>query len=161
MRRRHLLSLCASASTLVAGCVGGSIGQSSPESYLPESTDDWHRNRTGDFDWESIGGTDGIRGYYTGPDGGSYEVIVMFSDYSVEGNAESWACAGWQIVLALDGVVMAASTGTDQRTFTPEDPPTMTQTPDRGRVDKVHELVTLSPKLTTRDIEENLVTCPR
>lgn len=133
----------------------------SPRAYLPESTDGWELERTGDFEWSVLGGNDGIRGYYTGPDGGSYEVLVMFSEYPVDGTAHSWACAGWQIALALDGVAIAASTGTDQREFTPERPPQMTQTPASGREDDVHELLTLSPQLTAATIADNRVTCSR
>lgn len=131
----------------------------SPRAYLPESTDGWELERTGDFEWSVLGGNDGIRGYYTGPDGGSYEVLVMFSEYPVDGSARSWACAGWQIALALDSVAMAASTGTDQRTFTPERPPQMTQTPASEREAEVRELLTLSPKLTAAVIEDNRVEC--
>jgi hypothetical protein len=85
----------------------------------------------------------------------------MFTEFSTDGPARAWACAGWQIALALDGVAMAGSTGTEQRTFTPERPPTMTQTPATNREDKVFQLLTLSPKLTVDNIEANRISCNR
>ena len=58
-----------------------------------------------------------------------------------------------------DGHAIAASTGTEQRTFTPEVPPTMTQSPVPGTEDRVRELLALSPRLGTADIDENRVHC--
>jgi hypothetical protein len=58
-----------------------------------------------------------------------------------------------------DGHAVAASTGTEQRTFTPEVPPTMTQSPVPGTEDRVRELLALSPRLGTADIDENRVHC--
>ena len=71
----------------------------------------------------------------------------MFFEDHAAGSARSWRCAGWQIAFALDGVAIAASTGTEQRTFTPGRPPMMTRSPVPGHEDRVRELLSLSPRL--------------
>lgn len=134
-----------------------------PRSYLPEPNDEWTRDRIAPLEVAPLGGADGIRGYYTGPDGIQYEVIVFVSsrDYNyAPGTAESFACAGWQVAFTLDRVVaVAASTGTAQRTFTPEAPPTMDQTPAPERVDEVRTLLALSSRLTADEIQAIEVQC--
>lgn len=165
--RREVLS---AGIVVLAGCTSGEPSRrhdgtessptpSGPKSYLPKSAEGWELKRTNDHDWEPLGGDRGIRGYYTGPQGRSYEVVIMFSERYVEGSAESWSCAGWQISLALDGVAVAASTGTNRETFTPEKPPTMTKSPDPDREDRVRELLALSPRLSETDIEERRIEC--
>jgi hypothetical protein len=84
----------------------------------------------------------------------------MISEKFAEGAAHSWACAGWQIALSIDNVAIAASTGTYQRTFTPEKPPTMTKSPVPGTDERVRELLTFSLELTESDIE-NTTSCER
>lgn len=165
-RRRLLVGSSLWIAASVAGCtfMNGQLETATPagpEGYLPEPGDGWEQEKTGDYDWESLGGQDGVRGFYTGPDGENYEAVVMFSEDFAEGSARSWACAGWQIALATDGVAVAASTGTEQRTFTPEKPPTMTRTPARGREDRVHEFLTRSPRFTAEEIERQQITCNR
>lgn len=177
MKRRALL--CISAGTLVgfAGCSAlnptnptptesGSPSPTpelaDPRSYLPEPNDEWTLDRTASLEVAPLGGADGIRGYYTDSDSVEYEVIVFIStqDYnSAPGTAESFACAGWQVALVLDRVAVAASTGTDQRTFTPEAPPAMDQTPASDRVSDVRTLLSLSPRLTVDEIEASDVQC--
>ena len=58
-----------------------------------------------------------------------------------------------------DGHAIAASTGTEQRTFTPEKPPQMTQTAVFGTDGRVRELLVLSPRLSETDVDENEVNC--
>lgn len=126
--------------------------------FLPPSTDGWELTETDHHHWGALGGTDGIRGHYRGPDVNEYQLIVMFRNSNTEGVAEAWSCAGWQIALAVDGVAIAASTGTDQREFTPEKPPTMTRTPVPETKASVRELLLHSPHLTESALEENTVT---
>jgi len=140
----------------------GTVTDSGLESYLPDGTGEWKfrgvRDRTPD--WSPLGATDGIIGQYRGPDGAAYEFLVMDTQPSyTEGTARSLACAGWQVAVVVDGHAIAASTGTEQRTFTPEVPPTMTQSPVPGTEDRVRELLALSPRLGTADIDENRVHC--
>jgi hypothetical protein len=163
-----LLSGCSEAPTDTTTPTDTGSASPTPElpdarGYLPEPNDEWTLDRTATLDVAALGGADGIRGYYTGPAGVEYEVIVFVSnrDYNyAPGTAESFACAGWQVALVLDRVAVAASTGTDQRTFTPEAPPTMNQTPAPERVEDVRALLALSPRLTIDEIETSEAQCP-
>jgi len=76
-----------------------------------------------------------------------------------EGTARSLACAGWQVAVATDGHAIAASTGTEQRTFTPEAPPTMTQSAVPETEKRVRELLALSPRLDEADIDRHGIGC--
>jgi hypothetical protein len=114
----------------------------------------WTRDRTEEFHAKELGGSEGVRGYYTGPDGTGYQVLVLRAGDWAAGNARSWRCAGWQVAFAVDGVALAASTGTAQRTFTPERPPTMAESPVPGTDSRVRELLALSPELEPSDIPE-------
>lgn len=140
----------------------GAVAESGPESYLPDSTDGWDFRGTHEHDkgWSSLGASDGTIGQYQGPDGNSYEFVVMDTrEGYTEGTARSLACAGWQIAIAIDGYAIGASTGTEQRTFTPEVPPTMTQSAVPDTEDRVRELLALSPRLSKADIDENRINC--
>jgi hypothetical protein len=135
-----------------------------PRSYLPEPNDEWTLDRTTPLVAAPLGGADGVRGYYTGPDAVEYEVIVFVSrrDYNyAPGTAESFACVGWQVALVLDRVAVAASTGTDQSTSTPtpEAPPTMDRSPAPERLDDVRTLLALSPRLTPDEIRASEARC--
>ena len=138
--------------------------RSDPESYLPEPPDEWEYRGTRDWinGWTPLGARDGVIGQYSGPDGHSYEVLVMdLQDQSTDGNdARRLACAGWQMAVATDGHSIAASTGTPQdQTITPEKPPTMTQTAVPETEEKVIELLRYSPKLTEVEIEKSRREC--
>ncbi|GAA0206372.1 hypothetical protein GCM10009000_020860 [Halobacterium noricense] len=138
------------------------MAESGPESYLPDSTDSWEFHGTQEHEpaWSPLGATDGAIGQYQGPDGYSYEFVVMDSEEGFsEGNARSLACAGWQIAIAIDRYAIAASTGTEQRTFTPEAPPTMTQSAAPETEDSVRELLSLSPRLSEADLDEHRINC--
>lgn len=140
----------------------GAVADSGPESYLPESTDEWDFRDTHEHDkgWSSLGANDGTIGRYQGPDRSTYEFVVMDTRQGyTEGTTRSLACAGWQIAIAIDGYAIAASTGTEQRTFTPEVPPTMTQSAVPETEDRVRELLALSPRLSEADIDENRINC--
>jgi hypothetical protein len=170
MNRRRFVMLAGLSTISVAGCTSPSdsppststptssvspSATSQPRAFLPEPVNGWTRDRTEEFYAKERGGSDGIRGYYTGPDGEAYQVLVLFAGDWADGNARSWRCAGWQVAFAVDGVTFAASTGTAQRTFTPERPPTMTKSPVPGTDARVRELLALSPKLDQSDIPES------
>ncbi len=140
----------------------GTVTDSGPRSFLPDSTDEWNFRgiRENHGSWSPLGADDGIIGQYQGPEGTSYEFVVMDTQQPyTEGTARSLACAGWQVAITIDGHAVAASTGTEQRTFTPEAPPTITQSavPETG--DRVRELLALSPRLKEADIDENRISC--
>jgi len=84
--------------------------------------------------------------------------MYMQPDYS-SGTAVDIACAGWQVVVEADDVIVAGSTGTRQATFTPEAPPTMEQSPVPNSEESVFELLTLSPRLSESEIREHRVSC--
>ncbi len=169
MNRRQFCIGVTTVLTVVSGCSGrdtnstpGAVSDSGPESYLPESSGAWEFQGTQQHEpaWSPLGAIDGAIGQYQGPDGYSYEFVVMDSEEGLsEGNARSLACAGWQIAIAIDGYAIAASTGTEQRTFTPEVPPTMTQSAAPETEDRVWELLVLSPRLSEADLDENRINC--
>lgn len=130
-----------------------------PESFLPDSQSDWQLERTSDYEWGPLGGSDGIIGLYRGPDGDMYQLLVMQDANNASGSARSFACAGWQLAFAYNAFAIAASTGTDQRTFTPEKPPTMSETPAENKLEMVRKLVLLSPRLSEADVPEQ-TSCP-
>ena len=175
--RRSIVRAGLSGSLLLGGCSEATTDTTTPtetgspsptpelpdaRSYLPEPNDEWTLDGTANLEVAPLGGADGIRGYYTGPAGSEYEVVVFVSsrEYnSAPGTAESFACAGWQVAVVIDRVAIAASTGTDQRTFTPEAPPTMDQTPAPERVGEVRTLLALSPRLTSDEVEASEAQC--
>ncbi|WP_459193783.1 hypothetical protein [Halosimplex sp. J119] len=140
----------------------GTVTDSGPGSFLPDSTGEWDYRgiRENHGAWSPLGADDGIIGQYQGPDGISYEFVVMDTQQPyTEGTARSLACAGWQVAIAIDGHAIAASTGTEQRTFTPEAPPTITRSavPETG--DRVRKLLVLSPRLEEEDIDDHRIRC--
>lgn len=138
------------------------VAETGPDSYLPESTDRWEFRGRSDYVWSPLGANDGTIGHYTGPDGNAYEFVVIDTDSTyAESSARSLACAGWQIAIVIDTNAIASSTGTEQRTFTPEVPPTMTQSPIPDTESRVRELLALSPRLTDTDVTEHQIECNR
>lgn len=132
----------------------------SPEDLLPEETDGWTLERTGQYDWTTIGGAEGVRGYYTDADGVAYEVLIMRMETgSPEAKVEHWTCeVGWSVGLAYEEFAIAAGTGTVQRTFTPERPPTMERTPIPDTTETARALLANSPALTKQLIDGNAIT---
>jgi len=128
-------------------------------SVLPESQSGWKLKETSDYIWSPIGGSDGTIGHYEGPDGNPYQFVVMRDENNAEGSARQFACAGWQISLAHKDLAIAASSGTEQRTFTAHEPPTMTVSPAENRLERVRELLVLSPILTESEVAAD-TECP-
>ncbi|QZP36589.1 hypothetical protein [Halobaculum magnesiiphilum] len=86
--------------------------------------------------------------------------VVMDSEERFsEGNARSLACVGWQIAIGIDGYAIAASTDTEQRTFTPEAPPTMTQSAALRRRTVCENYCRSPPRLTEADLDEHRINC--
>lgn len=175
MERREILSRLGPGIGLLAGCSNNNspgtdevthrssqmsnTSTASPETptpraFLPESEGGWVLTGTSDYAWDSLGGSDGIIGRYEGPDGAVYEMVVMRDEDNAEGSVGSFVCAGWQIALAYRGFAIAASSGTEQGTLTPEAPPTMSSTPAEGRLEKVYELLVRSPRLTDTEVPD-------
>jgi hypothetical protein len=172
-RRRLFLRACVvSGIGLLAGCTGGDgSGESSPtsstdtpsstpspEDLLPEEGDGWTRDQVehGAFSWSARGATDGVFGSYTSPENRSYEVVVMEMqpEYSPERKAITWNCTvGWSVALAYRQFAIAASTGTAQETFTPEQPPHLTRTPIPGTAESAKALLSNSSALSREYID--------
>ena len=164
MNRRRFCLSTAVVLAISSGCPNRQApsAASGPESYLPDSTDEWEFRDTREHGggWTPLGAKDGVIGQYRGPDGASYEFVVMDTEETyTEGTARSLACAGWQVAITIDGHAIAASTGTEQRTFTPEEPPQMTQTAVARTDGRVRELLVLSPRLSETDVDENEINC--
>lgn len=85
--------------------------------------------------------------------------MELRSGFDPEGEANSWACsAGWTVALGYRRFAVAASTGTAQRTFTPEVPPQMTRTPIPETTDPAMELLARSPGLSREYVDEHAIT---
>jgi hypothetical protein len=134
-----------------------------PEDLLPREADGWTRNRTerGAFSWSARGAEDGVFGYYTSPEDRTYKVVIMKmkEGYSPERKAVSWKCSvEWSAALSYGRFSIAASTGTAQRTFTPEKPPHMTRTPIPDTTEPAKELLANSPELSREYVDGHAVT---
>jgi hypothetical protein len=182
--RRSVLRLCGAAvCSLVAGCQAPDDDEptpdpsptptstttptasssptitpgATPDDLLPTDGDGWTLERTDEYDWGTIGGADGVRGYYTDAEGVECQVIVMRMSAGIEpgGTARLWKCeVGWTVTLAYETFAIAAGTGTVQRTFTPEQPPSMDRTPVPNTAENVKRLLANSPELTRALIDE-------
>lgn len=133
----------------------------SPESLLPKGLDRWNLVRTSEYGWRPIGARDGIRGHYTDENGVQYQVLIMDVNeiYDIRAKTVGLHCnVGWEVALSVDSYIFAASTGTVQKTYTPERPPTMTQTPVPGTTEQCKLLLSHSPALTLDQINEQAVT---
>lgn len=131
------------------------------EDQLPVPKDGWKLVGTEGKDWRMLSAKTGIIGKYESSEGTLFKVVIkeMMEDYSAEVHAERWACIGWDVAVAYEGYAFAAGTGTDQQTFTPEEPPHMTKTPVPGSEDDSIELLTYSPLLSEQIISENRQFC--
>ena len=171
MQRRTVLKSAGLSVGLVGGCTGNrsrtdpSTAPESPtetsasQAFLPPSGDGWTLAGTSDYEWAPLGGDDGVIGRYEGPDGQAYEMVVMHDEDNAEGSARQFACAGWQLAFPYEGFAVAASSGTYQRTFTPEAPPTMSSAPVDDRLNRVRELLVRSSELTDATVPDE-TECP-
>lgn len=133
-----------------------------PKYILPPSGAGWTLEQTSEEDWRYLGGEDGIRGYYTGPDGVDFQVVVMrtLSSNDPKQIGENWKCVGkWSVVLTLRDFVIAASSGTKQTPRTPDFAPWMDGTPHPNTTTDARELLERSPALTTESIDAGEVSC--
>lgn len=135
----------------------------SPENLLPQEGGGWTQNQveSGAFSWSAHGATDGIFGYYTSPENRTYEVVIMEmkTGYSPERKANNWKChVEWNVTLSYRRFAIAASTGTAQRTFTPEQPPHMTRTPIPETTEPAKDLLSNSPELSREYIDRHAIT---
>ncbi|MEF8808253.1 hypothetical protein [Natronomonas sp.] len=163
MKRRRLLSVAAVA--FVPGCLSSPDDpeDSTPEaevkdveSYLPEAGEGWTLAETYEPGLGETGLTDAVVGKYRSPDDVRYDVLVVFS-----GTAEQLIDAGWQIAVPIENGAIAASTGQEERSPTPEHPPqpSVDGTPIPGTDDQALELLARSPELTESEVETNCMPC--
>jgi hypothetical protein len=132
---------------------------SGPRDLLPEAGDGWTQLNTEFAGYRRLGYDEGVQAAYEAPDGTRVTVLVVtlrVGDPTAQ--AEEFADTGWQVALAYRRFALAAGTGTDQRTFTPEKPITLDRTPIPGTESLVRELVARSPALPAEYVAEHDVT---
>lgn len=132
-----------------------------PETILPPPGDGWTRDRTDGADWRYLGGTDGIRGYYTSPDGVAFQAVVMRARRTSPAQiARNWHCVGrWSVAVAVREFVVAASSGTKQKRQTPDFAPWMSGTPHPGTDDDARALLVRSPVLSRETVASSAASC--
>jgi hypothetical protein len=130
-----------------------------PRDLLPEAGDGWTRLNTEFAGYRHLGYDEGVQATYEAPDGTRVSLLVVtlrVGDPTAQ--AEEFADTGWQVALAYRRFAVAAGTGTDQRTFTPEKPITLDRTPIPGTESLVRELVARSPALSADYVADHDVT---
>jgi hypothetical protein len=130
-----------------------------PRDLLPAAGDGWTLLNTEFAGYRRLGYDEGVLAVYEAPDGTRVSVLVVTlraGDPSAQ--AEEFADTGWQVALAYRRFALAAGTGTDQRTFTPEKPITLDRTPIPETEPLVRELVAWSPALSAEYVAEHDVT---
>jgi hypothetical protein len=130
-----------------------------PRDLLPAAGDGWTQLNTEFAGYRRLGYDEGVQAAYEAPDGTRVTVLVVtlrVGDPTAQ--AEEFADTGWQVALAYRRFALAAGTGTDQRTFTPEKPITLDRTPIPGTESLVRELVARSPALSADYVAEHDVT---
>jgi hypothetical protein len=130
-----------------------------PRDLLPAAGDGWTLLHTDVAGYRRLGYDEGVQAAYEAPDGTRVTVLVVtlrVGDPTAQ--AEEFADTGWQVALAYRRFALAAGTGTDQRTFTPEKPITLDRTPIPGTESLVRELVARSPALSADYVAEHDVT---
>jgi|GEM_PF-462272 len=123
---------------------------------LPEGGDGWTLLDTGDVVPAPLTAEDHARGEYRSPGGTEFRVVII--ELPRPGiaafNAERLACeAEWSVALQYRTLAIAASTGTTQKSMTPEHPPQMTRTAVPGTTGDARRLLRRSPLLSREIIE--------
>lgn len=136
--------------------------ETSAEEVLPEPDEDWTHVETSSIELVPLIESDNIRGEYRNTEGTRFRVIIAKLPRAGIANriAERWQCqVEWSVALQYQSFAIAASTGTTQRTFTPEPPPKMSRTPIPNTSDEARQLLERSPILTREIIEANEIQC--
>lgn len=130
-----------------------------PRDLLPAAGDGWTLLNTEFAGYRRLGYDEGVLAAYESPDGTRVSVlIVTLRVGDPPSQADEFADTGWQVALAYRRFAVAAGTGTDQRTFTPEKPITLDRTPIPETEPLVRELVARSPALSAEYVAEHDVT---
>jgi hypothetical protein len=130
-----------------------------PRDLLPEAGNGWTLLHTEFAGYRRLGYDEGVLAAYESPDGTRVSVlIVTLRAGDPVAQADEFADTGWQVALASRRFALAAGTGTDQRTFTPEKPITLDRTPVPGTGSLVRELVARSPALSAEYVADHDVT---
>jgi hypothetical protein len=133
----------------------------SVKAFLPAEDDGWSRIRKEDRNYSNVGGEDGVYASYESSNDVRYDVLIakIKKSYDVRRKARHWKCdVEWQVVLRYEELIIAAGTGTAQKTFTPEEPPQMDRTPVPDTGDEIRELLATSARLDPQDVDEYEVT---
>jgi len=128
--------------------------------FLPEPGGGWTRIETGDVINSPLNAEDDLRGDYRSPNGTVFRVIILQLPRPgvARFHAERLACeAGWSVSLQYRAFAIGASTGTVQKTFTPEKPPQMTRTAVPDTSADAKQLLERSAVLTEETIEQNVI----
>ena len=168
-RRKAIKTLLPAVFVSYSGCSnqqnsaenGPSENTDSAGGFLPHETDGWRRVCKEDADLPRLGGEDGVYARYNSPNNNEYDVLVLKikEQYPVGDKAKTWKCdVEWQVVLTYKDFIIAAGTGTAQKTFTPEEPPQMTRTPIPESTKMVKELLSNSPQFDSQDVNDLEVT---
>ena len=145
------------------GTTDGSATESgeSVEAFLPAEGEAWTRIRKENRSYSTVGGEDGVYASYESSNDVRYDVLIakIKESYDVRRKARHWKCdVEWQVVLRYEELIIAAGTGTAQKTFTPEEPPQMDRTPVQDTGDEIRDLLATSAKLDPQDVDEYEVT---
>lgn len=114
----------------------------------------------------SIGTIHGWRGSYSSPQGVTFDALVLRPESPTVGTrpdaiGAKLACVGWQAVVVYDNTVFVASSGTPQKTRTPETPVVMEKTAVAETTDEAETLLSFAPALTRERIATYSVECSR
>ena len=134
----------------------------STEEFLPAEEDGWTQTQKEDRDYSQLGGEDGIYATYkSSPNDMISDLLILKikKAYNIQNKARDWKCnVKWQVVLRYQEFIVAAGTGTAQKTHTPEEPPQMTRTPIPETEDEIKKLLANSPKFDLQAVNEHEVT---
>ena len=125
--------------------------------HLPDDPEGWTERRRPATEVTESGATASVLIVYERTDGVTAHVyLVTFqSAGAASRNARSWIDAGWQVTVAVENLLFAATTGTPDVTLTPEAPPQVPGTPVAGTEESLIELLAASPTLTAAQIRED------
>lgn len=133
-----------------------------PASYLPNEGDGWERLGTDGADWGYLGGVEGVRARYGGPEGVTFQFVAMRVRDGADPAqiARNWQCTGDVTVVTVHPpYVLAVSSGTKQTPRTPDFAPWMDTTPVPGAAPRARELLARSPRLDDDRVAAGRVDC--
>lgn len=129
----------------------------SVEDVLPKPGDGWSLLDTGSVVNAPLNAENNIQGDFQSPNETKFRVIILeFSRPGIASfHAERLACeVEWSVALQFRSFAVGVSTGTAQKTFTPEKPPQMTRTAIPDTSAEARQLLRRSAVLSQEIIED-------